>query len=155
MDEPNQSDKNKFLYPRSRYYGQVKHELHSFPNAILIRALQEQWKSKASRSEYLELPRSAIGTGIGGGMAQFLSGGMMCLHRLVLICFIAFGQEFIQFTNGKEILVETAWRWSGNECWNMPVVESVTSAKPSLWKLTQEMRSLNTQTSTEILCYSP
>ncbi|WP_260447537.1 hypothetical protein [Nostoc sp. UCD120] len=34
-------------------------------------------------------------------------------------------------------------------------VEFATSAKPSLWKLTQEMRSLNTQTSTEILCYSP
>jgi hypothetical protein len=27
------------------------------------------------------------------------------------MCFIAFEQEFIQFTNGKEILVETAWRW--------------------------------------------
>ncbi|MHC5779242.1 hypothetical protein [Nostoc sp.] len=43
---------------------------------------------------------------------------------------------------------------SGNECWNIPVVEFTTSAKPSLWKLAQEMRSLNTQTSTEILCYS-
>ncbi|WP_265578586.1 MULTISPECIES: hypothetical protein [unclassified Nostoc] len=28
----------------------------------------------------------------------------------LLMCFIAFGQEFIQFTNGKEMLVETAWR---------------------------------------------
>ncbi|WP_143855578.1 hypothetical protein [Nostoc sp. 'Peltigera membranacea cyanobiont' 232] len=29
----------------------------------------------------------------------------------LLICFIAFGQQIIQFTNGKEILLEMAWRW--------------------------------------------
>ncbi|MBD2512572.1 hypothetical protein H6G91_36125 [Nostoc muscorum FACHB-395] len=37
-------------------------------------------------------------------LAQFLSGATICFHRLVLIC-------FIKFTNGKEILVKTAWRW--------------------------------------------
>ncbi|MCC5613097.1 hypothetical protein LC612_42090 [Nostoc sp. CHAB 5834] len=29
----------------------------------------------------------------------------------LVMCFIAFRQEFIKFTRGKEILVETAWRW--------------------------------------------
>ncbi|MEH2308071.1 hypothetical protein [Nostoc sp.] len=36
---------------------------------------------------------------------------MMYAIASLLMCFIAFGQEFIKFTNGKEILVETAWRW--------------------------------------------
>ncbi|MEJ6485275.1 hypothetical protein N0Y54_28865 [Nostoc punctiforme UO1] len=32
-----------------------KNDLQIFPNAILISALQEQWKPKAWRDEYLEL----------------------------------------------------------------------------------------------------
>ncbi|MBD2527819.1 hypothetical protein [Nostoc sp. FACHB-133] len=36
---------------------------------------------------------------------------MMYAIASLLMCFIAFGQEFIKFTNDKEILVETAWRW--------------------------------------------
>jgi hypothetical protein len=32
-------------------------------------------------------------------------GTMSVIGRQLLICFIAFGQEFIQFTNGKEMLV--------------------------------------------------
>jgi hypothetical protein len=36
MDEPNLDDKNKFLYPRSRYYGQVKPE-----NLVFNANLQE------------------------------------------------------------------------------------------------------------------
>ncbi|WP_298921547.1 hypothetical protein [uncultured Nostoc sp.] len=54
-----------------------KNELQFFPNAILISAVREQWKPKVWRDEYLELPRSAIGTGIGGGMPQFRSGSIM------------------------------------------------------------------------------
>ncbi|MBD2731100.1 hypothetical protein H6G96_33495 [Nostoc sp. FACHB-892] len=36
MDEPNLNHKNKFLYPRSRYYGQVKPE-----NLVFNANLQE------------------------------------------------------------------------------------------------------------------
>ncbi|WP_181154577.1 hypothetical protein [Nostoc sp. 'Peltigera membranacea cyanobiont' N6] len=43
-------------------------------------------------------------------LAQFRSGGMMYIIRLVADMFYDNGQEFIQFTNRKEILVETAWR---------------------------------------------
>ncbi|MHC5779631.1 hypothetical protein [Nostoc sp.] len=62
----------------------------------------------------------------------------------------AFGQEFSRFTNGKEMLVETAWRWSGNECWSMPVVEgrsrySFQSTNSPLWELTQQFFNYNLQ----------
>ncbi len=47
-----------------------------FPNAILIRALQDQWKRSTWRDEYMELPRCAIRTDI-GGIPQSLSGVTM------------------------------------------------------------------------------
>lgn len=40
MDEPNQSDKNKFLYPRSRYYGQVK------PDNLVFNANLQEFTQK-------------------------------------------------------------------------------------------------------------
>ncbi|MDZ8086103.1 MAG: hypothetical protein RMY16_11150 [Nostoc sp. DedQUE12b] len=39
-----------------------------------------------------------------GRMPQLPSESMMYAIALLRMCFIAFGQEFIQFTNGKEIL---------------------------------------------------
>jgi hypothetical protein len=44
-------------------------------------------------------------------------------NQLVADVFCDNGKEFIKFTNGKEITVETAWRWEW-ESWNMPEVES-------------------------------
>ncbi|MBD2491988.1 hypothetical protein [Aulosira sp. FACHB-615] len=37
-------------------------------------------------------------------------GNNVC-NRLVADVFYDEGTEFIKFTNGKEITVETAWRW--------------------------------------------
>jgi hypothetical protein len=48
-----------------------------FPNAILIRALQDQWKRSTWRDEYMKLPRSAILTEIRGGIPQSLTGVTM------------------------------------------------------------------------------
>jgi hypothetical protein len=44
-------------------------------------------------------------------MPQFPNGGNDVRNRLVVDVFYDNGQEFIQFTKVKEILVETAWRW--------------------------------------------
>lgn len=81
-----------------------------FPNAILIRALQEQWKPKAWRDDYLELPMLES-PGQKWWNAAVSQWGYDVRNRLVADVFYDNGQEFIQFTNGKEMLVETAWRW--------------------------------------------
>lgn len=85
-------------------------EREAFPNAILIRALQEQWKPVAWRDEYMELPllQSAGQRWWNTAVSKW---GCDVRNRLVADVFYENGQEFIQFTNGKEILVETAWRW--------------------------------------------
>ncbi|WP_373529126.1 hypothetical protein [Nostoc sp.] len=44
-------------------------------------------------------------------MAQPQSGGYDLRNQLAADVFYDNGTEFIQFTNGKEIVVETAWRW--------------------------------------------
>ncbi|MBX9258242.1 hypothetical protein H1Q63_30700 [Desmonostoc muscorum CCALA 125] len=48
MDEPNQKDKNKFLYPRSRYYGQVK------PENLVFNANLQEFAQKVSYITNLE-----------------------------------------------------------------------------------------------------
>ncbi|MBD2532525.1 hypothetical protein H6G97_24255 [Nostoc flagelliforme FACHB-838] len=45
------------------------------------------------------------------------------LNRLVADVFYDNGTEFIKFTNGKEILVETAWRWEWERVLDTPTVE--------------------------------
>ncbi len=86
-----------------------KNDLQFFPNAILISAVREQWKPKAWRDEYLELPllQSAGQRWWNAAVSQW---GYDVRNRLVADVFYDNGQEFIQFTNGKEMLVETAWR---------------------------------------------
>ncbi|MBD2503670.1 DUF7219 family protein [Anabaena azotica] len=42
MVKPNQNDKNKFLYPRSRYYGQVK------PETLVFNANLQEFSQKVS-----------------------------------------------------------------------------------------------------------
>jgi hypothetical protein len=87
-----------------------KHEKQFFPNAILIRALQEQWKPKVWRDEYLELP-NLESPGQRWWNAAASMWGYDIRNRLVADVFYDEGTEFIKFTNGKEITVETAWRW--------------------------------------------
>ncbi|WP_292875752.1 hypothetical protein [Nostoc sp. NMS1] len=76
----------------------------------MISALQQQWKPKAWRDEYLELP-ILESPGQRWWNAAVTQWGYDMRNCLVADVFFDNGQEFIQFTNGKEILVETAWRW--------------------------------------------
>lgn len=48
MDEPNQEDKKKFLYPYSRYYGQVK------PENLVFNANLQEFAQKVSYITNLE-----------------------------------------------------------------------------------------------------
>jgi hypothetical protein len=81
-----------------------------FPSQILIRALQEQWKPMAWKDEYLELP-ILESPGQRWWNAAVKTWGYDVRNRLVADVFYDNGTEFIKFTNGKEITVETAWRW--------------------------------------------
>ncbi|BAY27666.1 hypothetical protein NIES2100_74910 [Calothrix sp. NIES-2100] len=87
-----------------------EHQREIFPNAILIRALQEQWQPVAWRDEYLELPMLQS-SGQRWWNAAAKMWGQDLRNRLVADVFYDNGQEFIKFTNGKELVVETAWRW--------------------------------------------
>ena len=48
MNVPNQGDKDKFLYPRSRYYGQVK------PENLVFNANLQEFATKVSYITCLE-----------------------------------------------------------------------------------------------------
>jgi hypothetical protein len=48
MVQPNQNDKNQFLYPRSRYYGQVK------PETLIFNANLQEFAQKVSYITALE-----------------------------------------------------------------------------------------------------
>ncbi|MHC5594761.1 MAG: DUF7219 family protein [Nostoc sp.] len=48
MDEPNQSDKNRFLYPRSRYYGLFQ------PDKLLFNANLQEFAQKVGYITCLE-----------------------------------------------------------------------------------------------------
>ncbi|HEY9803337.1 MAG TPA: hypothetical protein V6D25_23535 [Leptolyngbyaceae cyanobacterium] len=48
MVQPNQNEKNKFLYPRSRYYGQVK------PETLIFNANLQEFAQKVTYITGLE-----------------------------------------------------------------------------------------------------
>jgi hypothetical protein len=87
-----------------------KHEKQFFPNAILVSALREQWKPRAWRDEYLELP-NLESPGQRWWNAAAKMWGYDVRNRLVADVFYENGAEFIKFANGKEITVDAAWRW--------------------------------------------
>jgi hypothetical protein len=85
-------------------------EREVFPNAILVQALQNQWKPKNWRDEYLDFP-ALQSTGQKWWNGAGTTWGQDLRNQLVVDVFYDGGKEFIKFTNGKEMLVETAWRW--------------------------------------------
>ncbi|QKQ77698.1 hypothetical protein FBB35_06855 [Nostoc sp. TCL240-02] len=54
--------------------------------------------------------RALVTIGVNFSLEQVQEALEAC-NRLVTDVFYDEGTEFIKFTNGKEILVETAWRW--------------------------------------------
>ncbi|WP_313931542.1 hypothetical protein [Nostoc sp. FACHB-133] len=72
--------------------------------------MREQWKPKAWKDEYLELP-NLESPGQRWWNAAATMWGYDLRNQLVADVFYDEGTEFIKFTNGKEITVETAWRW--------------------------------------------
>lgn len=94
-----------------------KNEKQVYPNAILIRALQEQWKPMAWNDEYLELP-NLESPGQRWWNAAASIWGYDVRNQLVADVFYDEGTEFIKFTNGKEIKIETAWRWEWDRLLN-------------------------------------
>lgn len=87
-----------------------EHEKEVFPNALLIRALHDNWKPKAWRDEYLELPMFSS-PGQQWWKAAASMWGRDVRNELVVDVFSDEAREFIKFSNGKEILVKTAWLW--------------------------------------------
>lgn len=81
-----------------------------YPSAVLIRALNEQWKPKNWRDEWLGLPQLQS-----QGQRWYESAAKIWGYDLrnQTVANIAYdrGKEYIVFTNSKELLVETAWRW--------------------------------------------
>lgn len=75
----------------------------------MISAVREQWKPKAWRDEYLELPNlESPGQRWWNAAANMWDYDLR--NQLVADVFDDEGTEFIKFTNGKEITVEMAWR---------------------------------------------
>ncbi|MBN4003571.1 hypothetical protein [Nostoc sp. LPT] len=85
-----------------------EHEKEIFPNALLIRALQDNWKPKAWHDEYLEREMFSS-PGQRWWNAAEKMWGRDVRNQLVVDVFFDGGGEFIKFSNGKEIRVKTAW----------------------------------------------
>ncbi|WP_306298995.1 hypothetical protein [Nostoc sp. T09] len=113
-----------------------QNEKQIFPNAILIRALLEQWKPKAWRDDYLELPmlESPVQRWWNAAASMWEYDTR---NQLVADVFYVDGRELIKFTNGKGIAVELLGVGNGNEFSNMQLVESV----GSLLTLYEQQRS--------------
>ncbi|MEM7712410.1 MAG: hypothetical protein AAF349_02250 [Cyanobacteria bacterium P01_A01_bin.68] len=85
-----------------------KHEIRA--SIILIRALNEKWKPMEWRDEYLNLPiLKSSGQKWWEGAAKMW--GYDKRNQLVADIVYEGGKEYIVFINGKEMLLETAWRW--------------------------------------------
>ncbi|MHC0067340.1 hypothetical protein ACWATR_31255 [Nostoc sp. UIC 10890] len=81
-----------------------------YPTAILIDALANQWRTKYWKPEYLELEQ-LLSPGKRWWRAAVDMWGYDERNQLVADIFYDHGQEFIKFRNGKEILVDTAYKW--------------------------------------------
>ena len=80
------------------------------PSMILIKALNEQWKPRKWQDEYLDLPiLKSPGQRWWEGAAKMW--GHDKRNQLVADIIYESGKEYIIFINGKEMLIETAWRW--------------------------------------------
>ncbi|OKH43016.1 hypothetical protein NIES2101_31685 [Calothrix sp. HK-06] len=87
-----------------------EHDKEVFPNAVLISALQRQWKPSHWHPEYFDKPDvQSIGQKWWNGAAKMW--GYDVRNQLVADVCYENGKEFILFLNGKSLLVETAWRW--------------------------------------------
>ncbi len=84
------------------------HEYHA--TIILMRSLKEKWKPKEWQDEYLDLPiLKSRGQKWWEGAAKMW--GYDKRNQLVADIVYDAGKEYIVFINGKEMLLETAWRW--------------------------------------------
>lgn len=80
------------------------------PSMILIKALNEQWKPRKWQDEYLDLPiLKSPGQRWWEGAAKMW--GHDKRNQLVADIVYESRKEYIVFMNGKEMLIETAWRW--------------------------------------------
>ncbi|MBV6626720.1 MAG: hypothetical protein KI793_27915 [Rivularia sp. (in: Bacteria)] len=85
-----------------------KHEYRA--NVILVRSLNEKWKPVKWDDKYLDLPTlKSPGQKWWEGAAKIW--GYDKRNQLVADIVYDNGKEYIVFINGKEMLVETAWRW--------------------------------------------
>ncbi|AFY56881.1 hypothetical protein Riv7116_4460 [Rivularia sp. PCC 7116] len=85
-----------------------KYEYHA--SVILVRSLNEKWKPVKWRDEYLDLPNlKSPGQKWWEGAAKIW--GYDKRNQLVADIIYESGKEYIVFINGKEMLIETAWRW--------------------------------------------
>jgi hypothetical protein len=89
---------------------QEQEKIMEYPSAVLIRALYEKWKPKNWRDEWLELPQlQSPGKKWYDGAAKIW--GYDLRNQLVANIARERRREYIEFSNGKQLLVETAWRW--------------------------------------------
>ena len=85
-----------------------KQEFHA--SIILVRSLNEKWKPKEWHDEYLNQPMlKSSGQKWWEGAANMW--GFDKRNQLVADIVYDAGKEYIVFINGKEMLIETAWRW--------------------------------------------
>ncbi len=85
-----------------------KQEYHA--SIILVRSLNEKWQPKEWYAEYLN--QSILKT---PGQKWWEGAAKMWgydkRNQLVADIIYDAGKEYIVFTNSKEMLIETAWRW--------------------------------------------
>jgi hypothetical protein len=87
-----------------------EHDKEVFPNAVLISALQRQWKPSHWDSGYFDKPDlQSIGQKWWNGAAKMW--GWDIRNQLIADVRYENGKEIILFINGRSLLVETAWRW--------------------------------------------
>ncbi len=83
-------------------------EIHA--TMILVRSLNEKWKPREWCDEYLDLPMlKSYGQKWWEGAEKIW--GYDKRNQLVADIVYDQGKEYIVFTNGKEMLLEIAWRW--------------------------------------------